>query len=204
LWSSFMMRIVIVGAGISGLSTYLFFKKLLPSSYDISIYESHRLPKRSTTSDDCAANERPETIGAGLGVSPNGMRVLRHLDPEIYDAVVAQGYPVTEFNMRNARNWSLGCYPAKGGRDMEEKTVMSSRQGVWDCLREKVPGDAILVGKSVELVKRKGAGKMVLTFRDGQESEEVDLVIGADGVKSAVRKAVLGDGSADSFSPNYE
>ncbi len=199
------MRIVIIGGGISGLSTYLFLQKLLASSRNvsISIYESHGSSKRSTNSDDSTDDQEPETIGAGLGVSPNGMRVLRHLDPEIHDAVAEQGYPVLRFNIRNARNWSLGSYPANGGKDIVEKTVMSSRQGVWHCLRKKVPDEAIITGKSVKMVERKENEKMVLIL-DARESEEVDFVIGADGVKSVVRKAVLGDGNVDSYTPSYE
>ncbi|KAI9711128.1 MAG: hypothetical protein M1812_007232 [Candelaria pacifica] len=194
------MRILIVGGGISGLSIYLFFRKLLPSTRNISvsIHESVESSKRSTDSDDSIDNQEPETIGAGLGVSPNGMQVLRHLDPEIHDAVVEQGYPVLRFNMRNARNWSLGCYPANGGTDVVEKTVMSSRQGVWHCLRKKVPDEAIITGNSVKIVERKKMGGR------RAKSEEVDFVIGADGVKSVARKAVLGDGNVDLYLPSYD
>jgi 2-polyprenyl-6-methoxyphenol hydroxylase-like FAD-dependent oxidoreductase len=44
----------------------------------------------------------------------------------------------------------------------------------------------------------------VLEFSDGSVSDEYDLIIGADGVKSVVRKAVVGDGIQDEYLPHYE
>lgn len=81
------MKIIIVGAGISGLSTYLHLRKHLPNpdSHTITIYESHqarsKLPSANSTASEHAnlnldtLSESTAIVGGGLGISPNGMRV---------------------------------------------------------------------------------------------------------------------------------
>ena len=78
------MRIVIVGAGISGLASYLFLKKYLPlsvqtgSGFEIIILENHRATKRVARSEP-SANEGSgrvsNIIGAALGLGTKEFRV---------------------------------------------------------------------------------------------------------------------------------
>lgn len=180
------MNIIIVGGGISGLSTYLFLKKHLPASTKVTILEAY--PTASG-----------QGIGGGLGVSSNGMLVLKALDPAIHAAVKNQGYPVPRFQFKNAKGWSLGGI-AVCQRDGPEMTVMSSRQGVWDCLYEHVPASDLKPGKRVASIGNYIDGKRTVTCADGEVFENVDLVIGADGVKGICTKIVVGEG----FSPHYE
>ena len=72
--------------------------------------------------------------------------------------------------------------------------IMSSRQGVWEQLRENIPDD-VLVHMAIQEVKNGPSGKPILTLSNG-EIEEFDFVIGADGLRSIVRKAILGDEDA--------
>ncbi|KAI9774156.1 MAG: hypothetical protein M1840_005249 [Geoglossum simile] len=194
------MKIIIVGAGISGLSTYLNLKKFLPEPpsgghHTITIYESHQPAK------DDAGNAIPEiSLGGGLGVGPNGLSELEKLDPELKDAVIAQGFPTRGFRMKNAWDWTLGwtstCSSASG---TPQPTVMSRRQGVWDCLKTKVPDNVLIACRKVSRVKRGENGKPTVVFADGQ-IDSADVVIGADGVKSVVKEFVVGDG----YPPHYE
>lgn len=74
------MRVVIVGAGISGLSCYLFLQKHLlsvikaPTDLEIIILESHAATSRRDASDtafeEAAAAPGPfaDTIGAAIGL----------------------------------------------------------------------------------------------------------------------------------------
>jgi len=190
------LKIAIVGAGVSGLSTYLFLKKHLPVSppHEIFIYETYPCPsrkQRELSSEDAAIRDAASFIGGGLGVAPNGMRILRELDPKVHDAIVAQGYPTLRFQIKSSHNWTLGSMPTVDVNNQSpEVMIMSMRQGVWDCLREKVPEEVIRTGKAVSKVERGPNVKPILCFADGTSSDEFNLVIGADGVKSVVKNAV--------------
>jgi 2-polyprenyl-6-methoxyphenol hydroxylase-like FAD-dependent oxidoreductase len=201
------LKITIVGAGITGLSIYLFLKKHLLTSipYEVLIYETYPTPSRKQrefNNEDAATREAASFIGGGLGVAPNGMHILRELDPELHDAVWAQGYPTLRFQIKNSRNWTLGSMPTVDvHNEPPEVMIMSTRQGVWDYLRGKVPDEVIRTGKTVSEVERGPNGMPILIFTDGTKSDEFDLVIGADGVKSVVKNAVMG---GENSKPIYE
>src|SRR6266487_2363282 len=116
------LKVAIVGAGVSGLSTYLFLKKHLCISIpcQILIYETYpslSRKQRELDSEEAIIREAASFIGGGFGVAPNGMRVLWELDPEIHDAVVAQGYPTLRFQIKNSRNQTLGSVPTADVRN---------------------------------------------------------------------------------------
>lgn len=94
-----MVKIVICGAGIAGLSTYLLLQKHLneaSSSHEIKIYEAYDIGKpsvkdgdpttgngRSKTSPAISQDQpvpTPQTIGGGIGISKNGLNVLSRME----------------------------------------------------------------------------------------------------------------------------
>ncbi len=219
------MKIIIVGGGISGLTTYLSLLKYLPnpSSHSITIYESHRprskLPQQATTTEPgetsspinlATLSDSTALVGGGLGISPNGLRVLRSLSPDLHAQVLAQGFPVRNFVFKGANGWELGssCTSNKETRrdgEDEDVCVASSRHGIWETLRRYASASAKEGGREDVVKYRKvigvercegSSGKIRVRLRDEEGNEEVDeadLVIGADGVKSVVRKALFGD-----------
>ncbi|KAH7135805.1 hypothetical protein B0J11DRAFT_425122 [Dendryphion nanum] len=209
------MKIIIVGAGISGLSTYLHLRKHLSPSHTITIYESHKprsssLPTTATPAELNLENLSASTtlVGGGLGVSPNGMRVLYDLDPELHDAVVAQGFPAEHFIFKGANGWTLGKQKTsdrsvrKTGK--EEFCVSSSRHGLWEALLKSVGEGIIQYKKVLGIVRNENQKKIFVKLVDAEGNEEndvADLVIGADGIRSVVRTALFGDG--DKFKPVY-
>ncbi|KAF2454551.1 hypothetical protein BDY21DRAFT_423490 [Lineolata rhizophorae] len=257
------MKIIIVGGGIAGISTYLHLIKHLPPPpppsppHTIQIYESHDPrkkqqaepsplgPKQASASapplapppsagpTNLNALPAPATVpsaaGGGLGISPNGMRVLRALEPGLHAAVRAQGFVVERFVFKTSGNRVVADTAAvdgarkrpvvavgggRGGGGDEgageekeemmprEETVASSRHGLWRCLREAVKEEGVVVeGKRVSEVLVGEDERPVVRFADGFADESADMVVGADGVKSVVRKAVLGAASPE---PTYE
>lgn len=81
---------------------------------------------------------------------------------------------------------------------------MITRQAIWDALRARVP-DSATSRKSVSraFLGSQSQGPRI-RFADGSPDDEADLVIGADGVRSVVKRAVTGDGKIDNYPAIYE
>ncbi|KAF2496928.1 FAD/NAD(P)-binding domain-containing protein [Lophium mytilinum] len=217
------MKIIIVGGGIAGTSLYLHLLQHLPNPpapyppHELLIYESHE-PKPSSspstsTSLSSPSSNSPEseppttpnltpsttTIGGGLALAPNGMRILARLSSELHEAVLAQGFANERFIFRSARGWRLSSMPCTDARVPGEACVSMSRMGLWEVLRGFVEasgdGEGVIRYKKVAEVGQGASGKPIVKFEDG-EVEEADLVVGADGVRSVVKKGAFGEGYA--------
>jgi 2-polyprenyl-6-methoxyphenol hydroxylase-like FAD-dependent oxidoreductase len=110
------MKVIIVGAGIAGLSTCLFLKKYCKpiAELNITIYESHK-PGTKRSLAEATFQELSSSsliVGGGLGVQPNGMRIIRELGKELYDEVKGHGFTVKKYVFKSSRGWRLNASPA--------------------------------------------------------------------------------------------
>ncbi|KUL89024.1 hypothetical protein ZTR_05950 [Talaromyces verruculosus] len=224
------MKIVIIGAGISGLTSYLSLKKHLPrpstpaTDHVYTIYEAYDTDKDSTFEQRLSSSGIGETslhsstlvVGGGLGIGPNGVNVLRRLDSELLSDIVAGGYVVSKYNMKSKHGTLLmsmdSQISASDDDDVDEdgsgkkmiNSVATSRHSLWRCLRTRVP-DGIIINKRVsQVIAGSKAEPVIVRFEDGSEPVEADLVIGADGLRSTTKNALFPDIKGDIYPPQYE
>lgn len=215
------MRIIIVGAGVSGLSTYLLLERLLPPilgktsrKLEFLIYDSHI----STPAGLGAA-----AIGNTSILPPTSIQILQQIDPELYTVFKSQGFENHAFTIRSARGHGLAQLPttttktAAAADHNEEYAISCPHAVLKECLREIVRRreQPILHGKVVNVELGGGGGgggyppngnqKPRVHFSDDRPAVEADLVIGADGVHSVVKRAVFGQEADErQYAPEFE
>lgn len=197
------MRIVIIGAGISGCAAYLELKKHLKGDTDITIYEAY------DTARDTSSEQREQgpthsstlIVGGGLAIAPNGLGVLRRLDGALLRDITRNGYVTSHSNLKDKNgNVLMRMEP---GLVSDMYSVACSRHSLWRCLRDRIPDDDI-VNKRVLNVTANTEGKNIVRFVDNSDTVEVDLVIGADGVRSVAKSALFPNAEENPYPPNYE
>lgn len=166
-------RIAIVGAGLGGATAGAFLQR---AGFQVRLYEQ------------APAFER---IGAGIHVSANVMKVLRGLDADAWLSKI--GIHPDAFT---SRKWDTGeiLFELTLGEIGQAKygaTYITVHRGDLHAaiLRTLRPG-TINFGRKLVGVERNGASAQ-LHFADGSV-DQADVVIGADGVNSKVREAVIG------------
>jgi 2-polyprenyl-6-methoxyphenol hydroxylase-like FAD-dependent oxidoreductase len=202
-----MKSIAIIGAGIGGCTTYLFLKKYLPPDVTVHIYESHPPPpylsdfhKLSTTESALSADAANVTsaVGGFLGLSPNGIRVIESLNRGIYERIKAVAIEVEVFGAQVSSGRMLGNFKA-GGKRHGHGTLLVARAAVHDAVLKEIKSEDISFNMKAENVID-GARSVKIEFENG-ETEEAELVIGADGVWGRTREAIPECGG---FKPEYE
>lgn len=166
--------VAVVGAGIGGLTAAI---ALSAAGFEVDVYEQ------------APAIER---VGAGLALWPNATRILDRLGvgaPFRERAVRFDGA------LRAADGAILVRQPAALLHDRyAAPTVAVPRWFLQETLLEGLGTDRVRLGKICDGYRQDGAGVEV-TFTDGTRAS-ADLLVGADGVKSAVRQQMLADGPA--------
>ena len=167
-----MTRVAIVGGGIGGLTAA---HALHRRGVEVAIYE--------------AAPELRE-IGAGVALHPNAMKVLRSLDLEEDVRAVAGR---SEWAL--TRNGKTGRVISRTNR-REQASLFGCagatvhRADLLDVLAGSLPDGIVTLGARCVAVEPDGS-TAVARFKDGSEVE-ADVIVGADGIHSAVRASLFG------------
>ncbi|RAL10177.1 FAD/NAD(P)-binding domain-containing protein [Aspergillus homomorphus CBS 101889] len=212
------MKIVIVGGGIAGLTTYLALQKHLPrppapaADHEYRIYEPYNTPHNSSSDEQPQSTTHSSTltVGGGLGVGPNGLHVLHRLNEDLLHDIVRSGYIVDHSNLKSKHGHLLLRLPTSGtgGQQTQHEPMHMlaiSRHALWSSLRRAVP-DSVLTTKRVSHIATDASSQNLISFTDNSNPEPADLVIGADGLKSTVKHALLPDTEpqCDAHAPHYE
>lgn len=158
----------VVGGGIGGLTVGV---ALLKKGFDVHIYE---------------AAKSYAHVGGGHWLYANALDTLRKINPEIPVDMAALGKRFDGF-----------CFKTVGGQTLLFETtgpytpspdlapIVMHRADIIGQLAKRVPAERLHFGKRL-----KQCTSDTLTFEDGTEVK-ADIIIGADGIHSVVRREVL-------------
>jgi salicylate hydroxylase len=165
------LRIAVIGGGIGGLTAA---RALLRRGLEVHVYES---------------SPELKEIGAGVALGPNAMKALRSLDLE--DQVRAIGH---QSGYQQLRTWKGRIIsktdPTVSARRFGASACTIHRADLLDVLAQSVPADIVSLSARCEAVTTSDH-RAAARFTDGTEIE-ADVIVGADGIHSAVRASLFG------------
>lgn len=156
-------KALIIGGGIAGPVTAMALRR---AGIDSTVYEAY--------------GHGSDGVGAFLTIAVNGLEALRVLD--LRQAVCDLGMDTPRLKMINSKGRELAAIP------MPARTV--NRADLYRALRDEAVrrGVAIEYGKRLRTAERTATGVRAM-FADGTAAEG-DLLIGADGLRSATRTLI--------------
>jgi len=165
------MNILIVGGGIGGLAAAI---ALARAGHGITLVE--RQPQFSP-------------LGAGIVLAPNAARALASLGVDI--APVADTLPSMTITREDGR--VLQRLDTRGEREGWGPSWALTRAALGGALAGALPARVeVLLGREVARLDEVRQGVEV-TLEGESSARRVDLVVGADGLRSAVRRLVVGE-----------
>lgn len=166
-------HVAIVGAGIGGLAAALAIRQ---AGLSVSVYDQA---------------SRLEPLGASLTLWPNAMRCLRALG--VAEPLLRAGARILSTEARSLRGDMLACVPMQRFYDEAgEPGICVTRADVQRVLLDALGAEHVTLSRRLESLSQ-DAGGVALRFRDGAEAR-ADLLIGADGLRSTVRRLLFDDG----------
>jgi 2-polyprenyl-6-methoxyphenol hydroxylase-like FAD-dependent oxidoreductase len=168
------VRIILLGSGIAGLSAALALRKV---GLDATVYE--RAPEL-------------REVGAGISLWANALRALDHIG--VGDSVRSVSLKLGRSEMRTSEGRSvlIRMDPAKleARFGLPELVRMVHRADLVSALAAHLPPGVVRFGHECVAVENFQTRPRV-RFANGH-TDEADVVIGADGIRSVVRTAILG------------
>ena len=162
------------GAGIGGLAAAIALRRM---GLDAQVFEQA---------------SRFARVGADINLTPNAVRALDGLG--VGDALRETAARPTH---RISRTWDSGeetsrLELAEAAQSQYGAPQLTMHRGdLMTALEAAVPADAVRLGRKLTGVATTAKGGSRLAFADGTR-HDVDVLIGADGIHSAVRTALFG------------
>ncbi|KAJ5919352.1 FAD-binding monooxygenase [Penicillium verhagenii] len=168
-----LLSVAIIGGGPGGLGTAIALSQL--PFLQVSLYEK---------------NTEPREAGAGISLSTNAWKILDLLG--VSDGV--KGGSKSNTHQRNAytgKVLSITQHPENSDADTRG-AIRARRTRLQSALLNKVPEGLIQYNKKLTSLEDLPSGGVRLVF-DDQTEAHADLVVGADGIHSIVRRVLFPD-----------
>lgn len=165
------MRILIAGGGIAGLSLAKAFEQ------------------RGITADLVERQSGQPAGGTGLYLPGNAARAIEQLG--LLPDVVRQAAPIRTQRILDSRGRELSATQTEEVWRTCGPCLALPRNALQALLHASLQRTRVSFSKSIAAISQ-SQGLCTVTFNDGA-AEKYDLVIGADGVNSTVRKLVFSD-----------
>src|SRR6267378_4498184 len=163
------MKALIAGAGIGGLATGIALRR---AGLEVRLFERSREMRE---------------IGAGLMIWPNGSRALQALGVEV------RAMTIDRLSLRNSRGRQLMEAPVRAiSARFGSNVAVVHRGDLQSALVKSLGREVLSLGAEVRGFDDAGA-QVEVKLQDGT-SDAGDLLIGADGLRSTVRRQLLADG----------
>ena len=168
-----MIQYSIIGAGFAGLTTAFFLNKY---GFNVVVYEY-----KGNEADILES-------GGGITIFPNGMHILRKMG--VADSVIKNGSVIEKAELCDQNGQFLANHDMGSKEKYGEPAVAIKRKSLYKVLKEEMEkiGISIIYGKKLlNLVEKE---KLVELHFDQNDKFQSEYVIGADGIRSAVREHV--------------
>lgn len=168
-------KVAIIGAGPGGLAVAIALQK---QGFNVQVYER-------------AQEFRP--AGTGLGLLPNGLNCLDAIEPGLVETLKNSGCQVRQAVLKNTSGETIRANPTNRYLEKYGQPFVT----VWwwrlqQVLASRLPSDIIHLNHQCIGFEQTDSG-VEISFNNGKRGQ-ADLLIGADGLNSAVRKNLIGDG----------
>ncbi|MFT3900525.1 MAG: NAD(P)/FAD-dependent oxidoreductase [Gordonia sp. (in: high G+C Gram-positive bacteria)] len=165
------MKVLVIGAGIAGCAAAVALRK---AGHDPVVFESH--------------DQTADGVGAWLTLAANGIDALAAID--IDEPALGGGFPTPRFELFAHDGRSLATF-LTGPTDTYRTTTTIRRADLYRILRDAVAARGITIhyGRALTGVETTSSGGVRAAFEDGSIADG-DLLVGADGLHSAVRRII--------------
>lgn len=192
-------RVGIVGAGPAGLAQALAIRKLVGEDVEIAVIDkSDQL--RPALGGGVQLNSGAAVL-ARLGLGPELKRVgqaVSRVHARTVDRATLLDLDLAGAIRAHPRALEAGLVDGAG--DVLAYSIM--RDALQEVLAAALPAGTVTLNRELRAVRAASGGRVTAEFADGG-SEEFDLLIGADGIRSALRSELTGARLGQLASPMY-